>query len=67
MSDFANILYIAYNGVPYIQIYDNATPKDIIQQLSVVRNNYINARSESLKKNVLNNANRSKSKGNKNH
>lgn len=50
LSDFANTLYIAYNGVPYIQIDDNATPKDIIQQLSVVRNNYINAKSESLKR-----------------
>lgn len=50
LSDFANTLYIAYNGVPYIQIDDNATPKDIIQQLSVVRNNYINARSKSLRR-----------------
>lgn len=46
LSDFANTLYIAYNGVPYIQIDDNATTKDIIQQLSIVRNNYINAKSE---------------------
>lgn len=50
LSDFANTLYIAYNGVPYMQIDDNATPKDIIQKLSVIRNNYINARSESLKR-----------------
>lgn len=44
LSDFANTLFIAYHGTPLIQIDDNATPKDIVQQLSVIRNNYINAK-----------------------
>lgn len=47
IADFDNLLYIAYHGTPLIQIPDNATPKDIVQQLSVIRNNYINAKSKS--------------------
>lgn len=45
VSDFADNLYISYNGTPLIQIEDNWTPKDILQKLSVIRHNYINSRS----------------------
>lgn len=44
VSDFNNTIYIAYNGIPLIQIADNATSKDIVTQLSILRNNYINAK-----------------------
>lgn len=46
IQDFANTLYIAYNGTPLVEIEASSTPKDIVQQLSVVRNNYINSKSE---------------------
>lgn len=50
LSDFDNTIYIAYNGIPLVQIGDNSTTKDIIKQLSVIRNNYINVRSKLIKK-----------------
>ena len=50
LSDFDNTIYIAYNGIPLVQIGDNSTTKDIIKQLSVIRNNYINVRSRLIKK-----------------
>lgn len=49
LSDFDNTVYIAYNGIPLIQIADTATSKDIVTQLSILRNNYINARSKLTK------------------
>ena len=41
LADFADSLYIAYDGVPLIPIDKNWTTKEIIQQLSVLRNNYV--------------------------
>lgn len=45
VSDFADSLYISYCGTPLIQIEDDWTPKDILQKLSVMRHNYVNAKS----------------------
>lgn len=45
VSDFADSLYISYGGMPLIQIEDSWTPKDILQKLSIMRNNYVSARS----------------------
>lgn len=44
LSDFQDSLYISYNGTPLIQVEDNWTPKDILQKLSIIRNNYANAK-----------------------
>jgi len=44
IQDFDNSLYIAYNGVPLAPIESSWTTKEIVQQLSIFRNNFINAR-----------------------
>jgi hypothetical protein len=44
VTDFADSLYIAYNGTPLAPIDPSWTTKEIVQQLSIFRNNFINAR-----------------------
>ena len=44
LQDFDNSLFIAYNGTPLAPIEASWTTKEIIQQLSVFRNNFINSR-----------------------
>ncbi len=44
VSDFNGKLYIAYDGTPLVQIEEKWTTKEIIQQLSTLRENYINSR-----------------------
>ena len=44
LQDFDNSLYIAYNGTPLAPIDPSWTTKEIVQQLSVFRNNFINSR-----------------------
>ena len=44
VTDFADSLYIAYNGTPLAPIDPSWTTKEIVQQLSVFRNNFINSR-----------------------
>ena len=44
VTDFADELYIAYNGTPLAPIDPSWTTKEIVQQLSVFRNNFINSR-----------------------
>jgi len=44
IQDFDNNLYIAYNGTPLAPIDSSWTTKEIIQQLSIFRNNYINSK-----------------------
>lgn len=44
VTDFADELYIAYNGTPLAPIEPSWTTKEIVQQLSIFRNNYINSR-----------------------
>lgn len=47
LADFDDNLFIAYHGTPLLQIADNATPKDILRQLAVIRGNYIASKSRS--------------------
>ena len=44
VQDFDDSLYIAYNGTPLAPIDSSWTTKEIIQQLSVFRNSFINSR-----------------------
>jgi hypothetical protein len=44
LTDFAEELYIAYNGTPLASIDPSWTTKEIVQQLSIFRNNYINSK-----------------------
>lgn len=44
LQDFDNSLFIAYNGTPLAPIEPSWTTKEIIQQLSVFRHNFINSR-----------------------
>ena len=44
IRDFDNSLFIAYNGTPLAPIEPSWTTKEIVQQLSVFRNNYINGK-----------------------
>ena len=43
LSDFADSLFIAYQGTPLIPIEESWTSKEILQELSKIRQNYINA------------------------
>ena len=44
VQDFDDSLYIAYNGTPLAPIDPSWTTKEIVQQLSVFRSNFINSR-----------------------
>lgn len=44
LSDFADELYIAYNGTPLIPIEPSWTSKEIVAELTKIRQNYINSR-----------------------
>lgn len=44
VQDFDSNLYIAYNGTPLAPIDPSWTTKEIVQQLSVFRHNFINSR-----------------------
>lgn len=44
VADFANELYIAYNGTPLAPIDPSWTTKEIIQQLSIFRNSFVSSR-----------------------
>lgn len=46
LSDFADTLYIAYNGTPLVAVGEDWTPKKIVQELSIIRQNYVNARTK---------------------
>ena len=48
VTDFADALYIAYNGTPLAPIDPSRTIKEIVQQLSVFRNNFINSKMNEL-------------------
>ena len=43
LSDFADSIYIAYEGTPLIPVQADWTSRDIIQELSKVRQNFINS------------------------
>lgn len=44
VSDFDNTLFIAFDGTPLVPIEKDWTTKEIVQQLSIIRNNYINSK-----------------------
>lgn len=48
LADFGDSLYIAFNGVPCDEINPQWTSKEIIERLTKLRQNYVNA----LMKNV---------------
>ena len=48
VTDFADSLYIAYNGTPLAPIDPSWTTKEIVQQLSIFRNNFINSKMDEL-------------------
>jgi hypothetical protein len=41
--DFAGDLYVAYGGIPLIPIDRKWTSKEILDELSLVRQNYVNS------------------------
>ena len=44
LSDFDNNIYIAYAGTPFVPVNESWTTKQIVQELSKLRQNYINAK-----------------------
>ena len=44
ISDFDNQLYIAFDGAPLVLLDENLACKQIVGELSRVRENYINSR-----------------------
>lgn len=44
LSDFGNTLFIAYDGTPLVAIEKNWATDKIVEQLTAVRQNYINSR-----------------------
>ena len=48
LSDFDSNLYIAYQGTPFVPIKENWTSKEIVQELTKLRQNFINAKIKEL-------------------
>lgn len=48
LSDFDNSIYIAYAGTPLVPIKDEWTSKEIVEELSKLRQNYINSKLKTL-------------------
>lgn len=44
VSDFDEGLYISYNGIPLVPIDKDWATKEIIEELSILRTNYIKSR-----------------------
>lgn len=44
LTDFDKELFIAYNGTPLAPIDPSWTTKEIVQQLSIFRTNFVNGR-----------------------
>ena len=44
IADFDDNLYIAFNGAPLVLIEENLTCKELVGELSKIRENYINSR-----------------------
>jgi hypothetical protein len=44
LSDFNDNLFIAYDGTPLVPIEEDWTPKTIIEELSKLRQNYVNSK-----------------------
>lgn len=48
LSDFDSSLFIAYNGTPFVPIEDGWTSKQIVEELTKLRQNFINAKLKEL-------------------
>ena len=48
LSDFDSSLYIAYAGTPFVPIQEDWTSKRIVEELTKLRQNYINAKTKEL-------------------
>ena len=46
LSDFDNSLYIAFAGTPLVPIKEDWTSKEIVEELSKLRQNYINSKNK---------------------
>lgn len=44
VSDFDNELFIAFNGVPFVPVNPDWTVKEILQELALLRQNFVNAK-----------------------
>ena len=44
ISDFNNNLFISYEGVPLVLIEEDWTPKQIVEELSKLRCNYVKSK-----------------------
>lgn len=44
LSDFDGSIYIAFHNVPLIPINASWTTKEILEELSKIRNNFVNAK-----------------------
>lgn len=44
LADFDSNLYIAYAGTPLVPIKEEWTTKEIVQELTKIRQNYINSK-----------------------
>lgn len=48
LSDFDDSLYIAYEGTPFVPIDEDWTSKQIVERLSSLRQNFVNAKIKEL-------------------
>lgn len=48
LSDFDSSLYIAFGGTPFVPINEDWNSKQIVEELSKLRQNFINVKSKSL-------------------
>ena len=48
ICDLDNSMFIAFNGIPLVQIENDWTVPQILEKLSEVRKNYINAKIKEL-------------------
>lgn len=48
LSDFNDSLYIAYEGTPFVPIDEDWTSKQIVERLSSLRQNFVNAKIKEL-------------------
>ena len=44
LADFDNEIFIAYNGTPLVAVDENWTSKEIVDELSKLRQNFVNSR-----------------------
>ena len=44
IADFDNSLFIAYGGTPFVPIDAEWTTKEIVEQLAILRSNYVRAK-----------------------